>query len=58
MLYEIPSIEYVEATTIDQAVSILQAQGDKAAVIAGATDLLGLLKDKIKGPELELHKLW
>ncbi len=57
MLYEMPDIEYAEVTTSDQAVSLLKKHGDQAAVIAGATDLLGMLKDKIKGPELLIPKI-
>jgi len=38
---------HVKATTLDEAVSFLRRYGNKAAVIAGGTDLLGKMKDEI-----------
>jgi xanthine dehydrogenase YagS FAD-binding subunit len=38
---------HVNATTLDEAVSFLRRYGNKAAVIAGGTDLLGTMKDEI-----------
>jgi xanthine dehydrogenase YagS FAD-binding subunit len=53
MLYELPGFEYLAAATSARAVSLLREHGEKAAVIAGATDLLGLLKDRVEGPALK-----
>jgi len=39
--------KHVNARTIDEAVRLLRNQGGKAKVIAGGTDLLGSLKDRI-----------
>lgn len=52
MLYELPRYEYFEARTPGEAVKALQDGGGRAAVIAGATDLLGLMKDSVSGPEM------
>jgi xanthine dehydrogenase YagS FAD-binding subunit len=38
---------HVNAATLDEAVSALRRYGEKAAVIAGGTDLLGKMKDEI-----------
>lgn len=38
---------HVNASTLDQAVSVLRRYGNKAAIIAGGTDLLGKMKDEI-----------
>lgn len=38
---------HVNALTIDEAVSILRRYGDRASLIAGGTDLLGKMKDRI-----------
>jgi xanthine dehydrogenase YagS FAD-binding subunit len=57
MLFELPYFEHAEATSVHQAVSLLREYGGEAAVIAGATDLLGLLKDKIEGPEMKIPRI-
>lgn len=41
------SFEHIDASTIDEAVSILNQHQGRARVIAGGTDLLGGLKDEI-----------
>ena len=38
---------HINATSVDEAVSILRRYGNKANLIAGGTDLLGKLKDEI-----------
>jgi len=57
MLFELPSIEHVNARDVNEVVSWLQKYGRKARVIAGATDLLGLMKDKVEGPELRIPEV-
>ena len=54
MLFELPSFEHIDAKNAGEAASYLRQYGGKAKVIAGATDLLGLMKDHIEGPELEM----
>jgi len=38
---------HANAKTVEEAVSLLRRYGDKAAVIAGGTDLMGKMKDEI-----------
>ena len=38
---------HIDAQTVDEAVSALRRYGNRAAVIAGGTDLLGKMKDEI-----------
>lgn len=52
MLAELPPLAHVDATSVDEAVHWLGKYGDRAAVIAGGTDLLGLMKDRITGPKM------
>ena len=57
MLFELPSLEHVDARNVNEAVSWLHQYGRKARVVAGATDLLGLMKDKIMGPALVIPEV-
>jgi xanthine dehydrogenase YagS FAD-binding subunit len=50
MLDELPALDYVAAESVEDAVAALVAHGDKAKILAGGTDLLGLMKDRIDGP--------
>lgn len=53
MLYELPAFEHADAESIQEAVSWLGKWGNDARVIAGGTDLLGLMKDGLEGPQLK-----
>jgi xanthine dehydrogenase YagS FAD-binding subunit len=57
MLFELPSFEYVDARDVKEVVSWLQRYGGKARVIAGATDLLSLMKDRVEGPEFKIPEV-
>jgi xanthine dehydrogenase YagS FAD-binding subunit len=61
MLFELRGFEHFDATSTSQAVSILARYGGEgggaAAVIAGGTDLLALLKDKVEGPGLRIPEV-
>ena len=57
MLYEMPAIEHVSARTIAEAIFFLSQNGGKAQVVAGGTDLLGLMKDRVKGPGLDIPQV-
>ena len=53
MLFELPAFEHVDAKSIEEALGFLESR-EGANIIAGGTDLLGLMKDRITGPELSL----
>lgn len=57
MLYELPNFEHIDTSSVQEAVFWLQEYGDEAKVIAGGTDLLGLMKEKLEGPQLRTPKL-
>lgn len=44
---KVKSFKHINAYSIEEAVSVLKRYGDKACVIAGGTDLLGKMKDRI-----------
>ena len=52
MLYELPDFEHADAESVQEAVFWLEKWGNEARVIAGGTDLLGLMKDRLEGPQL------
>ena len=54
MLFELPSFEYVDPRSIGEALQSLRHHLDSASVLAGGTDLLGLMKDRVQGPELKV----
>ena len=54
MLYELPSFEHIEVKSVQEATSWLHKLGETATVIAGGTDLLGIMKDRVEGPELKI----
>jgi CO/xanthine dehydrogenase FAD-binding subunit len=49
LLYELPVFQHVDAKSVKEAVSCLYSNGEKAKVIAGGTDLLALMKDRVEG---------
>ena len=57
MLYELPAVEHFDVKTVQEALSGLRQYGDKARVIAGGTDLLGLMKDRIQGPQMKIPEV-
>ena len=54
MLDELPPLAHVDAESVEDAVRWLAEYGDRAKLLAGGTDLLGLMKDRIDGPGLPL----
>ena len=57
MLYELPVFQHVDAKSVKEAVSCLHSNGEKAKVIAGGTDLLALMKDRVEGPRLKIPEV-
>ncbi len=49
MLHELPEFELHTPSSVSEAVEILGANRGRAKVLAGGTDLLGLMKDRIQG---------
>ncbi|MEW6333268.1 MAG: FAD binding domain-containing protein, partial [Thermodesulfobacteriota bacterium] len=46
--------DYHKVTSVSQALSVLSRHQQKAAVLAGGSDLLGLMKDRIEGPKMKM----
>ena len=57
MLYELPAFEHADAESVREAVFWLEKWGNEASVIAGGTDLLGLMKDRLEGPQLRMPQV-
>ena len=45
--------DYYRVATVEQAVALLNKYQEKAAILAGGSDLLGLMKDRVTGPEMK-----
>ena len=54
MLDELPPLAHVDAQSVDEAVHWLGHYGPRAKLLAGGTDLLGLMKDRVSGPQMPL----
>jgi xanthine dehydrogenase YagS FAD-binding subunit len=52
LLYELPKLKHVNAGTVNEAAFWLNKYGNEARPIAGGTDLLSLMKDKIQTPQV------
>jgi xanthine dehydrogenase YagS FAD-binding subunit len=46
--------DYYQVNTVAQAVVLLTKYREKAAILAGGSDLLGMMKDRIEGPEFKM----
>jgi xanthine dehydrogenase YagS FAD-binding subunit len=57
MLFELPRFEHVDARDVEEVAFWLQKYGGRARVIAGATDLLGLMKDRVEGPACKIPEI-
>jgi xanthine dehydrogenase YagS FAD-binding subunit len=57
MLDELPPFDYLDAATLAEAMAALIEHGPRAQVLAGGTDLLGLMKDRISGPGMPVPEL-
>ena len=45
--------EYYKVTTVAQAISLLTRYQEKAAILAGGSDILAMMKDRLEGPKLQ-----
>jgi len=57
LLYELPSFELLDAATVRDALACLKKYEGRTRVIAGGTDLLSLMKDRVEGPELKIPEV-
>ena len=57
MQAELPEFQHVDVESVDEAVAWLARYGERAKIIAGGTDLLGLMKDRITGPAMPMPEL-
>ncbi len=44
--------EYYKVTTGAQVISLLTRYGERAAILAGGSDILSMMKDRVEGPKL------
>ncbi len=57
MRFELPHLQHMNAQSFSEAVSWLHQLGPRGKVMAGGTDLLGLMKDRVEGPKLPLPEV-
>ena len=46
--------EYYKVTNVAQAITLLTKHQEKAAILAGGSDLLGMMKDRLEGPKFKV----
>ena len=46
--------DYYRVTSVAQALSLLGKHQQKATILAGGSDLLGMMKDRLEGPKLKM----
>ena len=44
--------EYYKVSTVAQVISLLMRHGERAAILAGGSDILAMMKDRVEGPKL------
>jgi xanthine dehydrogenase YagS FAD-binding subunit len=47
------AFEYYKVTTVAETLSLLSRHGEKAAILAGGSDLLSMMKDRVEGSKLK-----
>ena len=57
MLHELPDFELFTPSTLAEAIEVLGANRGRAKILAGGTDLLGLMKDRISGPQMPMPEV-
>lgn len=48
------AFEYYKVTSVAQTISLLAKHQEKAAILAGGSDLLGIMKDRLEGPKFKM----
>lgn len=48
------NFEYFKVASASQALSLLTRYSDQAAILAGGSDLLGIMKDRLEGPKFRM----
>jgi xanthine dehydrogenase YagS FAD-binding subunit len=48
------NFEYFRVASVSQAASLLARYSEKAAILAGGSDLLGIMKDRLEGPKFRM----
>jgi xanthine dehydrogenase YagS FAD-binding subunit len=48
------SFDYYKVTSVKDAVALLGKNGEKAAILAGGSDLYGLMKDRVEGAKMKV----
>jgi len=48
------AFEYYKVKSVTEAVSLLAKYGEKAAILAGGSDLFGIMKDRPEGPKFKM----
>jgi len=48
------AFEYCKVTSVTQAISLLAKYQEKAAILAGGSDLFGIIKDRPEGPKFKM----
>ncbi|MEM4382937.1 MAG: FAD binding domain-containing protein [Candidatus Caldarchaeum sp.] len=56
-MYELPSFYYAEPSTVEEAVNILDINRPYAKPLAGGTELLNMMKDRVSGPTQPIPKI-
>ena len=46
--------EYYKVISVAQTLSLLTKHQEKAAILAGGSDLLGIMKDRLEGPKFKM----
>jgi xanthine dehydrogenase YagS FAD-binding subunit len=44
--------EYYKVTTVAQVITLLTRHGERATILAGGSDILSMMKDRVEGPKL------
>lgn len=48
------AFEYFKVASVAQAISLLTKHQEKSAILAGGSDLIGMMKDRLEGSKLKI----